>query len=321
MNRGKRIRKTAGWRWLTALGMSLSLVAGIIVCDHASAQTTQTTKKSRTSTAQSALAKYARDFTADAEQGRFNSITERSDEVNRSIQILSRVRQNNPVVLTDSQAARDAIAAGVARRIATGDVPEALQGKRLLKLNLELLFHDSKTSAELVSTLNEILSDVAQSESKIIFLVDPVQSLVGNTAAFDGAASALLRDAIKNGDVQCLGASTDIIFQEHFASDETLAPLFARIEMQEVAETQLQSGNDEPVRAANSSAEDFVGDKVSDDLRELIESRNAPTHVKAILQVNDANSSALRAQLAEYGVTIDARMARFGRESWVLLFG
>src|SRR5712691_7541835 len=260
MTRGKRIRKMTGWRWLTALGMALSLVAGIIVSDNAKAQTIGTS----TNSAPNMLARYARDLTRDAEQGRFNSLTDRSDEVSRAIQILSRAQKSSPVVLTDSQAIRDLVAARVARRIATSDVPEALQGKRLLKLNLDLLFKDSKDGAELVNKLSAILSDAAHSEARIILLIDPIQSLVGNNAAFDGAASALLRDAIKNGDLQCLGASTDITFQQSVANDETLAPLFAPVEMQEVADARAQQSDDDAksAKTENSNAEDFVGDKV-----------------------------------------------------------
>ena len=260
------------------------------------------------------LARYARDLTRDAEQGRFSSLTDRSDEVGRAIQILSRAQKNSPVVLTDSQGIRDLVAARVAQRIATGDVPEALQGKRLLKLNLDLLFKDSKDGAELVNKLSAILSDAAQSEARIILLIDPIQSLVGSNAAFDGAASALLRDAIKNGDLQCLGASTDIKFQQNVASDETLAPLFAAVEMQEVADANTEQ-NDESAKSedsARTNKEEFVGEKISEDLRGLIDSGNAPARVKAILQVNNTNNQELRAQLAKYGVDVDAQMPQFG---------
>ncbi len=95
-------------------------------------------------------------------------MTERRDETNRAIEILSSLHKNNPVVLSDSPAVRDLVASGVARRIAKGDVPEALYGKRLFKLDLEALFHDSNTAGELVNNISVILSEVAQSDSKII---------------------------------------------------------------------------------------------------------------------------------------------------------
>src|SRR5216683_1032159 len=279
MTRGKRVRKRFGWRWLTAVAMAISLLSGIIVAEKASAQSIQ---KPRRAATQGTLSKYSWDLTAAAAQGRFDAFTERREETSQAIKVLSNSQKNNPVILTDSQAVRDLVTSSVARRIATGDVPEALYGKRLLKLNLDLLFHDSANAAELIKTLSAILSEASQSDSKTILLIDPIQALVGSSAAF-----ALLREAIIKGDVQCLGASTEIIFQENLASDQSLAALFTGIEMQDAA----NAGSDD-TKAGDSvktSGEEFVGDKVSSDLRELIDSRNAPSRVKAILQVDDTN--------------------------------
>jgi len=127
MRKEKTVRKRSGWRWLTAMGLAMSLVAGILITDSARAQGVEKTNAA----AKSALSKFASDLTAAAEQGRFNSLTERRDEINRAVEILSRPHQNNPVVLSDSPAVRDLVASGVALRIARGDVPEALYGKRL----------------------------------------------------------------------------------------------------------------------------------------------------------------------------------------------
>src|SRR5204863_5724089 len=124
MTRGKRVRTRLGWRWLAALCTSTSLLAGIVVTDNAKAQNSASTVASD----KSALTKYAWDFTAAAAQGRFDSLTERREETNRAIEILSSANKNNPVVLSDSQSVRDLVASGVARRIAKGDVPETLYG-------------------------------------------------------------------------------------------------------------------------------------------------------------------------------------------------
>src|ERR1700694_1005286 len=143
MTREKRVRTRLGWRWLTALGLALALLTGTVVSESAKAQNIANPTNAA---AKSALSKYAWDLTAAAERGRFDSLTERREETNRAIEILSSPHKNNPVVLSDSPAGRDLVASGVARRIANGDVPEALQGKRLFKLNLEALFHDSRTA-------------------------------------------------------------------------------------------------------------------------------------------------------------------------------
>src|SRR5262249_46127412 len=303
MVRSKRVRTRLGWRWLTAWCMAISLTAGIMVSDNARAENAAPVRTS-------IVKKYLHDLTSAAEQGRFNSSNERQDEINRAIAILARARQNNPVVLTDSQVLRDIIAAGVARRLAEGNVPAQLVNRRLFKLDLESLFRDSKSSTELQSNLALIISEVSKSNSQPILLIDPVQSLVGTAAAFDGAISGFMREAIKNEQLQVLGASTHVTFEQNISSDETLALLFAGLEMKEVAEAKGQSADNSSQQ--DSPSERFVGVRISPDLRELLDGRNAPARVHAILQVDDTNNTELRANLARYGVTVTAEMARFG---------
>jgi len=308
MKRNKRVRTKPGWRWLTALSLAISLVAGIIAVDSTRAQSV----KNPLSGTPAKTNKYIRDLTTLAEQGRFNSVTDRVDEINRVIEVLSHARRNNPVVLSDSQVIRDVIAAGVARQIAEGSIPPQLARKRLLKLDLQSLFRDSKTSADLQKNLATVLSEISASGASVILFIDPIQTLVGASAAFDGAVSALLREAIKKGELQCLGASTDITFEQNIASDETLAPLFAPVEMKEVAEAKNEP-QDDAANASNvaSSGEEFTGQRISSDLNELLDSGNAPERVKAILQVDDANSADLHAKLTRFGVSIDGQMAQF----------
>ena len=185
-----RTPKHLGWRWQTAVVVAIAVVTGIVVSESAKAQNHVAVRDVSSKTA---LQKYAHDLTAAAEQGRFDSLTERQDEANRALQVLARNHKNNPVVLTESQAVRDLVAAGVARKIAQGDVPEELLKKRVFKLDLESLFRDSKTAEDLKNSVAAILSDIAKSDSKIILLIDPIQSLMGASSAFDSAASALPR--------------------------------------------------------------------------------------------------------------------------------
>src|SRR5207247_3498589 len=120
------------WRWLTALGLAMFLLAAILGTDSAKAQNIE----KPTASAKGALTKYAWDLTAAAEQGRFDSLTERRDEINRAIEILSGPNKNNPVVLSDSPAVRDLVASGVARRLVKDDVPEELFCNALSKFYL-----------------------------------------------------------------------------------------------------------------------------------------------------------------------------------------
>src|ERR1051325_10525427 len=181
---------------------------------------------------------------------------------------------------------------GVAVRIANGNVPEELKAAHLYKLNLTTLFKDSKTAAELNNTLSTILADVTIPDSKSILIIDPIQSLIGPSGAFDGAASALLRDALQNDQVQCFGASSQAAFDQNVANQESLAAYFATVQADESTGASEQSKDKE-----NLNREEFVGDNISSDLRALMSDGNAPKRVKAILQVDDVNSGAVREQL------------------------
>ncbi|MGZ8842666.1 MAG: S8 family serine peptidase, partial [Pyrinomonadaceae bacterium] len=307
MAREKRIKNNRGWRWLTAVGMSMSLLAGIVITEGARAQTQPNPDSSANS-----LTKYATDLTAAADQGRFNDLDERTEETDRTIQILASSQKNNPVVISESQAIRDLVFVSVARRMAHGNVPEELAGKRLFKLDLDSLFRDSKTAEELTTNLSAILSDVTKSDARIILIIDPIQSLVGSSAAFNGAASSLLREAISNGQVQCFGASTEIAFQENVAKEESLAPLFTVVNTEAVAGASEEKADDSAKSNQHANGEGFAGDNVAPDIREMIESSKAPERVKVILQVSDANSASLQEQLKANGIIITGQMTRFG---------
>ncbi|HEU5236402.1 MAG TPA: hypothetical protein VFU37_04625, partial [Pyrinomonadaceae bacterium] len=288
--------------------MTLSLLTGMVVSQGVRAQDLNRRTGSRKTT----LLKYTTDLSAAAEQGRFNDIEERAPETNRAIQILASGQQNNPIVISESQATRDVVIVSVARRFATGNVPNELAGTRLFKLNLDSLFHDASNGKELTDLLSSVLSDIANSDSRIILVIDPIQSLIGAAAAFDGAASALLRDAISSGQIQCFGTATEVTFQQNVAREQSLAKLFAAVKAEETSSADSQQSEDADSTKESTGGEEFVGDNVSPELRELINGRNAPSHVKALLQVNDANSATLRQQLGAFGVRIDAQIPRFG---------
>ena len=301
MTKEKRIEKRVGWRWATAIGLCLSLLAGIVVSGSAKAQT-----RNRENRPVNSLSKYTTDLTAAAEQGQFNSIDVPAENTDRAIDILTSHRKNNPVVISDSQSVRDMVIVGVAVRITSGNVPDGLKAAHLYKLNLNTLFKDARTGEELNSRISSILSDLSNTDGKAILIIDPIQSLIGPAGAFDGAASALLRDALQNEQVQCFGASGKAAFEQNVASQQSLASFFATVQADESTAASEQ-GNEE-----NINREEFVGDNISPDLRALVNDGNAPERVKAILQVDDVNNATLREQLESTGVKIDSQMARLG---------
>src|SRR5438067_2365697 len=304
----KRQTNSRGWIWRSMIASSIaaSLLLGIVVADGAHAQSRGA---KATTPSQALLERYTRDITSAAAQGKYDSFTEDQVQVDRAIEILARGSENNPVILTDSQAVRNVVIAGVARRIAHGDVPEQLLGRRVLKLDLDALFRDFKTSDELKAKVADLFTEAANSSDKVILFVDPIQSLVGATAAFDGSVSHIVRDAIAGGTVQCVGTSTRETFDESIGSDESLAALFTKVDVA----TAENSAEQEDAAADNSSNdEEFTGEKISDDLSELIANPNAPAKVKLILQVTDPNSASLRAELTKLGATVSDTIPRLG---------
>jgi subtilisin family serine protease len=291
---------------LTAAGIAFSMMLGIVGGDRASAQTID---KRNGVVTRSTLARYTKDISAAAEQGRFDSFTDNQEEIKQAIEILSRGNQNNPVIFTDSQAVRNVIISGVAREIAHGNVPENLFGRRVLKLDLDALFHDTRNAAELKDALAAILSEAANLDSKIILFVDPIQALVGTSAAFDATVSDVVREVLAKGNIQCVGASTQATFQEDIGSDAQLASLFAGIELKENGEAKAETDD---ATENQSSSEEFTGEKVSAELSEAIAGMDPSTHVKVILQVENLKNAALLEELAKFGVTINEEIPRFG---------
>src|SRR2546423_472960 len=275
-----------GWIWrpMVALSIAASLLLGIVVSHNAQAQSRDRQTQGST---QTLLERYTRDITSAAAQGKFDSFSDEQDQIDQAIQILARGNENNPVVLTDSQAIRNVVIAGVARRIARGDVPEQLLGRHVLKLDLDALFRDFQTSDDLKATLTTMFAEVAKSDDKVILFVDPIQSLVGSTAAFDGSVSNIVRDVLADGSIQCVGASTRETFDESIGSDESLAALFTKVDVA----TAENSAEQKDAAADNSSNdEEFTGARISDDLSELIASPNAPAKVRSEEHTSDQSS-------------------------------
>ena len=165
------------WRSLTAATIAVSLLLGILVSDSAHAQVNEPA-------ASTALARYTRDITAAAEQGKFDSFSDQAKETSRALAILA--EQNNPVLLTDSQAERNVVIAGVARQIARAQGPEELNGRRVLKLDLDS-YSTIRECRTTETTLTTLLSD-RKFRYKVILVIDPF-TLFGTSAAFDATVS------------------------------------------------------------------------------------------------------------------------------------
>ncbi len=174
-----------------------------------------------------ALDKYTLDMTELAIQGKLDPVIGRNEEIRRAMQVLQRRSKNNPVCIGEPGVGKTAIVEGIAQRIATGDVPEGLRGRRLLSLDLGSLIAGAKFRGEFEERLKAVLKDVDAAGGNIILFIDELHTLVG-AGASDGAmdASNLLKPALARGQLRCLGATTLDEYRQHIEKDGALARRF-----------------------------------------------------------------------------------------------
>ena len=181
-----------------------------------------------------ALKKYAIDLTERAAEGKIDPIIGRDEEIRRTMQVLSRRTKNNPVLIGEPGVGKTAIVEGLALRIINGDVPESLQDKKLLSLDMGALIAGAKYRGEFEERLKAVLNEVTSAAGEIILFIDEMHTLIG-AGKGDGAmdASNLLKPALARGELHCVGATTLDEYRKHVEKDAALARRFQPVMVEE----------------------------------------------------------------------------------------
>ena len=174
-----------------------------------------------------ALKKFARDLTQAARDGKLDPVIGRDEEIRRTIQILARRTKNNPALIGEPGVGKTAIAEGLALRIANGDVPDTLKGRRLMALDMGALIAGAKYRGEFEERLKGVLDEVKAAEGDIVLFIDEMHQLIG-AGKSEGAMDAgnLLKPALARGELHCVGATTLDEYRKYVEKDPALQRRF-----------------------------------------------------------------------------------------------
>jgi ATP-dependent Clp protease ATP-binding subunit ClpB len=176
------------------------------------------------------LEKYGRDLTDLAKIGKLDPVIGRDDEIRRTIQILSRRTKNNPVLIGEPGVGKTAIVEGLAQRIVSGDVPQSLQDRKLIGLDMGALIAGAKYRGEFEERLKAVLKEVTDSQGNIILFIDEIHTVVG-AGATQGAMDAgnLLKPMLARGELRCIGATTLDEYRKYIEKDAALERRFQQV--------------------------------------------------------------------------------------------
>ncbi|BBH53355.1 ATP-dependent Clp protease ATP-binding subunit [Fluviispira sanaruensis] len=183
---------------------------------------------------QSALSQYTRDITAMARRGELDPVSCRDNEIERVVQVLSRRKKNNPVLIGEPGVGKTVIIEGLAQRIVDLEVPDHLVGKRILSLEMADLVAGSKMHGEFEERLKAIKEEIIALEGQVILFIDEIHTVVGAGRTMGSLdASNILKGSLATGQLQCVGATTFKEYKQYIESDRALERRFQPIKVEE----------------------------------------------------------------------------------------
>jgi ATP-dependent Clp protease ATP-binding subunit ClpC len=179
------------------------------------------------------LEEYGTDITTQASEGRLDPVVGRKKEIERVLQILGRRTKNNPCLVGEPGVGKTAVTEALAQKIVKNDVPETVEGKRIISLDMGLLLAGTKYRGEFEERLKKLMDEIIQNDD-IILMIDEVHTLVGAGSA-EGSIDAgnILKPALARGELQCIGATTIDEYRKHIEKDPALERRFQPVKVPE----------------------------------------------------------------------------------------
>ncbi len=263
------------------------------------------------------LEAFAQDLTEMARRGAIDPLIGRSKEIGRTLHILQRRRKNNPIYVGDPGVGKTALVEGLALRIAQGEVPEPFRKTKVYRLDMGSLLAGTRYRGDFENRLKGVLQALAAEESPILF-IDEIHTLVGAGAAGHGTmdASNLLKPALQDGTLRCIGATTWEEFRQTFQRDQALARRFQKVEVNEPSTTetvQIFQGLQEryekhhnvrytqpAIRSAVDMADRYLRDrKLPDKAIDLLDEAGAAVSLRGARRVTVPDLEAVLATMAQ----------------------
>jgi ATP-dependent Clp protease ATP-binding subunit ClpC len=182
------------------------------------------------------LEEFGRDLTKMALDGEVDPLVGRAAELERTIQILARRQKNNPVLIGEPGVGKTAIAEGLAQRISDGDIPDLLQGKKIVQLDLAALLAGTKYRGEFEERLKNVIKEVLESKGETILMIDEIHTLVGAGGTGGGGAidaANIMKPALSRGELQVIGATTIEEYRKYVEKDKALERRFQPVTVPE----------------------------------------------------------------------------------------